>query len=449
MTTSVQEHVVVTINIDSLSVEQANFGTPLLLDYFSDSIFSERVRSFSGRTILTELLALGFTAASPVYLMAQAVVSQSPKVETIKVGRLALAYTQNQEVEVTSNTEGDSVGLTIVDVDGTEYVASYTVVALDTLNDVAIALKAAIDAHGLDITIAAPGAAELQLVADNAGDLFYFHTTSNVTLLDDTPDPGIATDMAAIALEDDDWYGIVHALNSFAIVDALATWTETQRKIFYAQTSDSEVPTSGTGDIATELKDDARTRTAIVYHNALDGPLSEYPAAAIPGVEFTKDPGSYTMCFKTLSGVSPNTLTEDNKAQLLDKLCNMYLRIAGVNILRWGTVSVTGTEGYLDTRRLIDWLQARIEENIFRELAGSDKLPYDDAGIDQIRAAIYEVWEQAAANDAAVLESFQFSATAAADQAEQDRIDRIIRGIQVGGIITPGVHKVYVEFNIQ
>jgi hypothetical protein len=425
--------------VDSLSIEQANFGTPMLAAYHT--VWAERVRTYSGNTMLTALLSEGFTAYSPIYRMAAALLGQSPKVEEVKVGRLALPFTQDQELEVTSNTEDDVVTVTITDPAGADHVCSYTVVALDTLNDVAIGLKAAIDAEAMDVTIAAPAGAELQVVADNPGEVFYYSANDHVDLLDDTPDPGIATDLAAIELADSDWYGLLLDLNSFAIVDAAAGWIETQRKLYGAQTQDSEVPTSGTGDIATELEGDARVRTPIIYHHGPDASLADYPACAWFGKTLPKDPGSQTWSFKTLSGVTYNSLTPNQLSELKGKHCNMYVRIAGVNITRHGWAP-DGT--WIDQTRMVDWLQARIEEALFALMAGSDKLPYDDDGVELIRGAIFGVYSEGADNGGLELEDFQFSAPLAADQAAADRTARIMRDIQFGGRLTGAIHEIYV-----
>lgn len=443
MTTPIADHVHVTISVDNLSLEQANFGTPMLAAYHT--VFPERRRTYDGNTGLSALLADGFPATHPVVKMATSLLGQSPKVEEFKVGRLALPFTQDVELEVTSNTEGDVVSVTITDPAGTAHVCSYTVVALDTLNDVAVALKAAIDAEAMDVTIAAPGAAELQVVADNPGEIFYYEANTNLEILDDTPDPGIATDLAAIALVDDDWYALSLDLASFAIIDAAAGWIETQRKICEVDTQDSIVPTSSAADIASELEGDARVRTHIHYRHAPDSSLAEYYGAGLLGKTLPNDPGSQTWAFKTVSGSTPSSLTPNQLSELKGKHCNHYIRIAGQNISRHGWAP-DGT--WIDQTRFVDWLQARIEEALFALMAGSKKLPYDDEGIDRIRGAIFGVYSEGAENGGAELEDFQFSAKAAKAQTAQDRADRKMRDIRFGGRLTGAIHEIYVSGNI-
>lgn len=442
MTTPISDHVHVTISVDSLSIEQANFGTPMLAAVHS--VFPERVRTYNGNTGLSGLLSDGFTTAHPVYRMAAALLGASPKVEEFKVARLALSHTQDVEIEITSAVEDEVVTVTILDEAGVEHDISYTILAAETTTTVATAVAALINGALANLT-ATPTAENIQCVADNPGEVFYYSGNANCNLTDETPDPGIATDLAAIDLADSDWYGLVLDVNSFAIVDAAAGYVETIRRIYLAQSQDSEIPTSGTGDIATELENDARVRTPIIYLHGPDSSMAEYPSAAWFGKTLPKDPGSQTWAFKSLSGVTPSSLTPNELTNLKAKHCNHYIRIAGVNITRHGWAP-DGT--WIDQTRFTDWLQARIEEALFTLMAGSDKLPYDDDGVDLIRGAIFGVYSEGADNGGAELEDFSFSAPLATDQAAADRNNRIMRDIQFGGRLTGAIHELYVTGQI-
>jgi len=84
---------IITVNIDrnTTTPTQAGFGTPLLLAYFSTSIFPERVRTYSTLTGLTDD---GFATTSPVYVAASDLLAQNPSPPSFKVGRKALPATQ-------------------------------------------------------------------------------------------------------------------------------------------------------------------------------------------------------------------------------------------------------------------------------------------------------------------------------------------------------------------
>ena len=438
------DHVNVTITLNSVAIQRANFGTPMLVGYFPTTVFPERVRTYNSASAKTALTDDGFVTTDPIYRMAMALLGARERVEEFKVGRLALPFTQDTGFTATSSTEGDSVGFDIIDTDGTEYACYYTVGAAEDTTDVAVALKAVVDAHGLDITIATPSTAEMRMVADSAGDVFYFHSNENGDLAAETSDPGVATDLTAISVYDSEWYALLLDHESSAITDAAAGWIETERKVYLAQSADSAIPTSDTGDIATELSDDSRLRTAIIYHQAPDAPLSEYPAVAWAGVCLPQTPGSQTWAFKTLSGVSPSTYTATEMGYLEAKICNHYLTIAGASITRYGVLAAGATE-FIDELRLRDWLQATVEENVFSLLQSNLKMPYDDTGLSMIEGAIRAAYVQGARNGGLSLEDWSFTALPIDEQDAADVASRTLRDVVFGGRFTGAVHSIYIE----
>lgn len=443
MSTPISAHVQVTIAIDSVSIARASFGIPMVLAYIAASIMSERVRSYDSADALTAMRADGFPTSHPAYRMVQALLAQNPKVEKVKLGRCR-AHTQDTELEVLSAVEGQTIAVTIIDELGVPHVISRPVGAASSLSNEATALAALINAALTNLTATASGTdGNIQCVADNPGDVFYFHSWTNLNVTDETPDPGLAADLADIVLEDDDWYAAILDVNSFALADALATWVETQRKIAVVQSQDSEIPTSGAGDIATELSDDERDRTALIYTHKQS--LSEYPAPAWVGRCLPKDPGALTWAFKRASGVSPSKLTATERGHLEAKHANHYITIAGANITRHGEMA---SGMWIDRQQLVDWLQARVEESLFDLMVSNDKLPFTDDTVSMAEAAIYGVYKQGAENSGLVLGDFSFSAPKASAQTTADRAARLMRGIKFGGTFTDAVHKLSVTGQI-
>ncbi len=438
MAAPITDHVVVTISIDSVSVEQANFGTPMLLAYIPTGTQAGRVGTYAGNGGLTALVAAGFAVTDPVYLMASALLSQSPKVEEFKLGRLQ-AHTQDTEIEITTAVEDDKIEVTIVDAAGVSYSYDRTVASASSLTAEAVLLQTWVNTtQAITDLTATPTVENLQCVADTPGDVFYYHSNVGCNLTDETPDPGFATDLAAILTADDDWYAAGTDVNSLAISTALATWTEANDKLAIPQSQDSAIPTVDANDIASVLQASARARSGVIYTKQS---LASYPAMAWLGKTLTKDPGSQTWAFKTLSGVTYDTFTATERGYLDAKDCNYYLRIAGNNITRYGTLA-SGL--YIDIRRMSDWIKARVEEGIFGLMLSNDKLPYTDDTLNAVEGEIEAVYEQGAVNGGLVLADFTFAATAAASQAEADRDTRIMRGIQFGGTFTGAVHKMYI-----
>ena len=124
----------------------------------------------------------------------------------------------------------------------------------------------------------------------------------------DSNDATIDAALNAIANENNDWYGIVvdqALVSSFADV---ASWVETAKKfaIFWI-TDVNAYDQSKSTDLASVLKLANRNRSAVVWHATPAGG-ADYPDAAWMGEGFPYEPGTSTWAYKTLNGVTPDTL---------------------------------------------------------------------------------------------------------------------------------------------
>lgn len=436
---SITDHVSITIEVDSVSVARENFGMPILLGYVDPATQAERVATYAD---LSDLVDAGFATYHPIYLMAQALLGQNPRVEQFKVGRTD-AHTQDVELEVTTSTEGDTITVTITDELGVAHVITRTVPAASSLAAEATALAGLINGEVTNLTATATDE-NVQCVADSPGDVFYYDAWEGLNVTDETPDFGLADDLNAMALVDDDWYAAAIDVNSHAIGDALAAWIETRRKIAMHQSQDSAVPTSAVDDLAYSLMNGSRGRSALRYHHKHS--LAQYPACAWLGKCLPKNPGSQIWAFKVESGVSPSALTASETTELQGKNANYSQTIKRINVTKPGKMA-SGV--WIDRVRLGDWVQDAIESALFDLMVSNDKLPYSDDTIDLVDGAIKAIYEEGAENGGFILADYTFSATKAADQATADREARIMRGIKFGGTFADGVYKLIVTGQIR
>lgn len=198
----------------------------------------------------------------------------------------------------------------------------------------------------------------------------------------DADDADYPTALSAIVAVSDDWYGLVIVSRDTGDVGDVAAWTEARKKIFGTASDDLAILTTGTTDIAAVLNAAGYDRTFVLFN---EDAADEYPEAAAFGKLLPVNPGSMTLKFKSLAGVtySPITTTESTNART--KKCNTYESIGGVSMLREGT-SASGE--FVDTMIGSDWLEATMESNIFSRLAILPKIPFTDAGISTIEAEI-------------------------------------------------------------
>jgi len=145
-------------------------------------------------------------------------------------------------------------------------------------------------------------------------------------------------------------------------------------------------------DIGQRLKYRGFDRTFVMFSNTAD---AEYPEAAWVGTQIVEVPGSNTWEYKALAGVTVSRLT-DSQIQILESRgYNYYIPVKGANITRRGKVA----EGeWIDVMILVDWIHARIQEQVFFRLVNTKKIPFTDAGATMIENEIRSVLTQATVN---------------------------------------------------
>ena len=99
--------------------------------------------------------------------------------------------------------------------------------------------------------------------------------------------------------------------------------------------------------------------------------------------------------FKSVAGVSGVKLNGTQKSFLESKNVNYYSSIAGVNIFQNGE---TVGNSWIDEIIFVDWLYARLQEQVFFRLINRRKIPYTRRGFAVIEAEIRSVLSQGVAN---------------------------------------------------
>lgn len=428
----------VTITATTATPDRAGFGTPLIAGYFPTTVFPERVRSYSSTA---EMVADGFALNDPIVRAAAKVFGQSPHPPTLKIGRRALPFSQSLNLTPTITTEGFVYTYSVVSPDGTVTPVTYTNGPAETVATIVTALVALFDAI-TDLS-ATDNTTDLDLDADNPGELFDVQTAAATRagsdLLDQTPDPGIATDLAAIRLEDGDWYGLAIDSNSKAEIAAAAAWAEGEVILFAPNSADAEVLDDTAGNIAETIEALSYARTFLMW----SGRVLSYAGAAWLGKQLPTDPGSSTWAFKTLSGVVADTLTTTEVGNLESNNANYYTRVAGIDITRQGTAA---DGDFVDIQRTIDALTARIQEAIFTALVNNPKLPYTDASVSAIKGIIRGVIRSFQA-DGALDPAVDPTVTAplVADVDVADRANRILPDVVFTAQLAGAIHKIQIE----
>ena len=366
--------VTINITIQDAVVTRAGFGTPMILTH--EAPFGpELVRIYTGTA---DMVTDGFSAVGSTVICATKIFSQNPKVTRIKVGiRESTQEAMTRILTVAINTEGTNYTVTI---NGT----AFTVVGLATPTLTAGALVTEINGGTEPVTATDNVDGTLDLVEDAplTGLLFGLtHTINLITQDDTTAESGIAADYAAVKVEDDDFFGVLMTSSATLEIVALSAVVNADRKIYLANSADEDILSDTASNLAETLEVAGSNRTALIFGRD----NFEFAGAAWMGERLPSDPGSSTWAFKTLAGVSVDTLTPTQISNLESNDANHYTVTAGLNKTLQGTM-VSGR--FIDITRGIDFLQARMTERIFGQLANLEKIPFTNAGVALIESEI-------------------------------------------------------------
>lgn len=382
MTDALDTIISVTITRETRTPSQRGFGIPLIAGYHTAWV-SDRVRGYGDEQ---EMLDDGFTATDYLYAMFKAMKAQTPSPKEIRIGRLATPFTQVVHLIPTIATAGYEYE---VIVDGVTY--TYTATGSEGLTGVVDALVTGLSAAD-DITVT-DGTTWAVVTADTPGIIHSFVAKRGLDLYDATGASGLTADLAAIAAEDElnaagPAYGWLLDCNSAARIDIFDAHLESRIALGVVQSADWDVRDGGeTGDIATDMVNEAITRTGGIYHSQIGVPA----AAAWMGKELPKNPGKSTWAHKTLATVSADSLTSSERSAIEGKKWSWYGRAGGVNITFEGA---TPAGEFLDLIHQSDFVTARVKEAVFSPFINNDKVAQTDAGIELVLSAVRSVLKQ-------------------------------------------------------
>lgn len=261
----------------------------------------------------------------------------------------------------------------------------------------------------------------------------------------DSNDATIDAALNAIANENNDWYGIVvdqALVSSFADV---ASWVETAKKfaIFWITDVNAYDPSKST-DLASVLKLANRNRSAVVWHATPAGG-ADYIDAAWMGEGFPYEPGTSTWAYKTLNGVTPDTLLASQETALKAKNCNYYMTVGGVSITQEGKVA---SGEYIDIIIGTDWIEARLREAVYSALVNNRKIPYDDTGIAMIEGLVKGVLNEAASKGILQADSIAVTVPKYADIPQADKLARKLPDVKFSALYQGAIHSVTINGTI-
>jgi hypothetical protein len=374
----------IVITLQSAGISKANFGTPLVMAALSSAVvavWGPDVQRTYNRP--SDMLADGFTANDAAYKLVSAFKSQSPCPPSVVVGKRGLKPTQTITLTPTNTTIGYVYGGTVA---GTAGSKTWTYTVADNLAAICTGIASAINTAAPGGVVASGTSGTAVTCTQTAGVIAEFKgMTAGLTVSDDTANPGIETDLAAVNAANPGWYGL--AIDSFSKSEivATATWVEAnKRALFVAQSADTAVIastySSDGSDVADILKASSYNRTVLFWNQELN--LSGSLAAGCLGVHLTQTPGSDNWQYTVVSGAIPSDqLTTSQVNNLANKNVSYYQTVDTDARVLGGGKAVSGE--YADTVRGLDWWYATAQRAIVGQMlaAAPGKIPYTDAGV--------------------------------------------------------------------
>lgn len=390
---------VVSVNItnQTAAVPVVSFATPLIVGPSAPG-WTDAVRVYSTPSAL---LTDGYTITSPEYVYALELYAQAITPAQFLVGRRILA--------TPSQTDTFSVGTVLaaaytLTVNGTS--VAYTATGTDTQQSILTALGANIAAATqATVSVAGTGSSALLTVVAPVGvTLTYTTIDSKLTRTVVQAGPGafnpIATDLTSISAQNNTWYGMVIAGASDADILAAAAYIEANQKLYLALSVTSAIGTTATTDVLSTLKGRAYKRTALLFSpaNAASGAEAAWMGGQLPAT-----PGSNDWAYKTLVGITPDSLTATQVSTVVGspiagtagKNGNIYTSVGGIPVTQQG-ITVSGQ--YIDITIGLDWLQKTMQANIYAAIVNATKIPYTDAGVAILISAVRATIDQGVSN---------------------------------------------------
>lgn len=299
-------------------------------------------------------------------------------------------------------------------------------------------LNAVVGKNYTAVLLGAADTYDVQVTADAAGNWFSLQIKSvdDLKIAQNHVDPGVATDLAAIVTENNQWYGLISLYNSKALVGAVAAWAESNKKLYFPDVNESDICTvavASSDDTAEDLFDLAYKYSAVEYHSK---PAAMF-AAGWMGRYLSTEPGRATAKFKTIAGVEPETLTDTHRANIKARKANSYERRFGVSITFEGW---TASGQFIDITRNDDWVRSDMAKAIFGTLAANDVVPFTDPGIllivNDVRGSLQR------AVDKGIYASFDVEVPKASAVSTENKQNRILPDIRWSAVRAGAIHSV-------
>lgn len=410
-TLPVSDVVNVKIEMSPTAAALRNFGACLIIGTSDVIDTQERIRAYSDITSIAQ----DFGVKSKEYLAAQAFFSQTPKPSAVQVGRWAksatagrlrgrMLSTTEQDIEVFKKINAGSISFTIDNKPKT--LSSIDLSSETNLNGVATQITSALSGSGTCIwsgtqfvvTSATTGVSSSVTCTDEGQLAQALGVNSSATSVKGSAAESLVEALTVLT----DFQGWYMACLADAAGDdemiAAAGFIEAAspaRMIGFTTQNTLELDSTHSDTLGAKLKALGYNRTVVMYSST-----SEVAVASIFGrmstINFEGSNTCITLKFKQCPGVASENLRISQANTLKTHNVNVFAAYQNdTSILREG---ITAGGWFIDETHGLDWLQNRVETDLWNLLYTSKKVGQDEIGADNLVATVSKSLEQGVKN---------------------------------------------------
>jgi len=443
MGTKLKNIVNVVIQLATAILSRFGFGTPLFLTPFSN--LPNRIYTYSSPE---SLIADGFTTSSPAYKAALRYFGQSQSVKQFKLAKKNEDVNAQQRVTFNALATAGSFTVTV----GAETTAAIaynaTAVAIETAIELLTGVASVTvddDMPTLSFVVeftGADGNKHWDTISVGIGSLTGVASVSVTNIAYGSAIETWDEALVAVLAADSDWFMLNASTRTKADILLMAPIIQaTDNKMYAYCSKDADVKTSATTDVFTAIKNLAYDKVFGIWSND----EANYPECAWCGLEMSRDPGSSDWYLDTLTGITPDTLTDSEIGYMKGKYANYYETIAGRNVTT--SECKTGKGEYIDVMYFIAWLAQTIREDVFVQIADADKIPYTDVGIGAIQNTVLSVLRRGAKApyNGIINDSIVVTVPARADVPTADLANRQLNNVNFSALLQGAIF--YTDIN--
>ena len=401
----------VAVEMSPTAAALRNFGSCLILGDSDIIDTDERIRLYSSISDI----ATDFGISSREYLAAQAFFSQSPQPTQVYIGRWAKSATAGRlRGRTLSSAEQDislftaiTTGTLSLTIDGaSKSMASIDLSAETNLNGVASQISSALGVSGscawtgerFVITSATTGTSSTVATTDTGTLSFLMGFAGSATSVAGVAAESLASAITAL-LDYNTWYMVCVAPDasddSIAEAAGLIEAASPSRMIGFTTQNSTEIDSTASSTLGSRLKGLGYNRTILVYSS--DSPVA---AASVFGgmatINFEGSNTTLTLKFKQLPGVTAENLRSSQAEALKSHNVNAFCAYQNdTSILQEG---ITSGGWFIDETHGLDWLQNRVETDLWNLLYTSKKVGQDESGATAIVSCVNKSLEQGVTN---------------------------------------------------